>query len=63
MFLVYYVLVALITFWAVSTHPSTRGKLFVAIASALVMPIGLPFVLAFYLMVGIASFVSTKPKS
>ena len=44
MFLVYYILVALFTFWAASTHAATRGKPFVALVSALVMPFALPLI-------------------
>lgn len=44
MFAAYYIIVALITFWAVSTHRSTRSKPFVAIVSAAIMPFTLPLI-------------------
>jgi hypothetical protein len=44
MFAIYYVVVALFTFWAVMTHRATQGKFFVALLSASVMPFALPFV-------------------
>jgi hypothetical protein len=44
MFFAYYVLVALFTFWAVSTHAATRGKPLVALLSAMVMPFALPLI-------------------
>src|SRR5690606_7123650 len=44
MFFAYYIVVALFTFWAVSSHSATRGKPFVALFSAAVMPFALPLI-------------------
>lgn len=56
MFVVYYIIVALITFWAVATHQATRGKPFVALLSAVIMPFALPLIPVF----GILAFAYKK---
>lgn len=45
MFFVYYVVVAAIAFWAISTHPQTGGRPFLSLIGALIVPLTLPAVL------------------
>jgi hypothetical protein len=44
MFLVYYIVMAAIAFWAISTHPQTRGRPFLSLIGAMVVPLTLPLV-------------------
>ena len=44
MFFIYYIVMAAIVFWAISTHPQTRGKPFLSLIGAAIVPLTLPLI-------------------
>lgn len=65
MFVAYYVVVFLFTFWAVSTHAMTRGKPALSLVSAAVMPFTLPLIpvigIGFWLLKTLSSKRTPQP--
>ncbi len=44
MFLTYYLVMGAIAFWAISTHPQTRGRPVLSLIEAAVVPLTLPLI-------------------